>query len=662
MRKASLRSAAMLLFVLVSGRPCPMAAQEIQISASVDKETVTLNDQIYLYVQISGNSNNIPEPEMPSLPNFSVYSSGRSQNFSMINGQVSASLQYNYVLVPRFVGRSEIGPIAVKVNGKVFQTAPMSITVLRPNAAAPPAPPGARPAPRPSGGAGSQGAAPGAAPAQGQHPPLFASAAVDKKKAYVNEQVTLTVRFHTSINLLGNPEYVPPDLSGFFSEDLPPVRTYRADIGGRPYLVMEVKTALFSSTPGAKTVSPATVRCQVQRPSDFDPFAADFFQQFFGGGAYAARTQEIKSDPVTLLIEPLPESGKPADFSGAVGKYGLAAALDKKELNVGDAVNLSLTVEGQGNLKTVFGPKLPELPAFRGFDTVHSLNLNKADDRVQGSKTFKTVMVARNSGLIEFPEIPFSYFDPEQKRYVSLRSAAMKVTVRPGAHPPGASVSAGSPAPSSITPGAEDIHFIKETPDSAALAAALASLAAPRRAHAAAAAVFFAANLSLAGWARWRNKNPVKLRARQAYAKASAGIDAAQRLWERERAAAPRLAPPVLPSSLSSAKGPALPGTRSSAQGAAEILAESLRGYLADKLNLPGHGLTWKEISSAVLKRNPRCPADRLRRLKEAWESLDGLRFAPPEDVPASADGRVEGSPMAAELKEILREMEKVIR
>ncbi|MBI4248614.1 MAG: protein BatD, partial [Elusimicrobia bacterium] len=638
------------------------AAQEIQISASVDKETVSLNDQILLYVQISGNSNNIPEPEMPSLPNFSLYSSGRSQNFSMVNGQVSASLQYNYVLVPRFVGKSEIGPIAVKVSGKVFQTAPMTITVLRPNAAAPPAPPGTRssaqgaaapPAPpgtrppaggkgrvepqsgvssspRPSGAPGSQGAAPGVAPAQGQQPPLFAAAAVDKKKAYVNEQVMLTVRFHTSVNLLGNPEYVPPDLSGFFSEDLPPVRTYRADIGGRPYLVMEVKTALFSSTPGAKTISPATVRCQVQRPSDFDPFAADFFQQFFSGGAYAARTQEIKSDPVTLLIEPLPESGKPAGFSGAVGKYRLVAALDKKELNVGDAVNLSLTVEGQGNLKTVFGPKLPELPAFRGFDTVHSINLNKADDIVQGSKTFKTVMVARNSGLIEFPEIPFSYFDPEQRRYASLRSAAMKVTVRPGAHPPGASVSAGATAPASITPGAEDIHFIKEKPGSAALAETLASLAAPRRAHAAAAGVLFAANLLLAGWARWRNKNPVKLRARQAYAKAAAGIDAARRLRERE--------------------------------GAAEILAESLRGYLADKLNLPGHGLTWKEISSAVLKRNPRCPADKLQRLKEAWESLDSLRFAPPEDGPASADGGVAGSPMAAELKEILGEMEKVIR
>ncbi|MBI3551420.1 MAG: protein BatD [Elusimicrobia bacterium] len=580
---------------------------QVTISAEVDKTDVALNDQIVLAVTVTGPQTSLPEPEIPSLPNFSIYSSGRNQNITFVNGSVSSSIIFTYVLEPRFVGKGVIPPIAVVYQGHRAQTSPIEIQVGRPGASAPtptqqaPGPARANPIPAAPPQRAPAAAAPQPPPRERKAvvagAPVFVQAVADKKTAFVNEQVTLTVRFYTSVNLLGNPQYIAPKTDGFLAEDLPPERHGNTVISNRTYYFSEIKTALFPAQAGRLGVGPATVRVQIQQNVNVDPFATDFFEKFFSQGLVSAVTRDLVSEPLSIAAQALPEADKPKDFSGAVGRFSIAAAVDRSSVKVGDAVGLTVTVGGVGNLKAIGDPRMPELPSWRVYDTVTSLNLEKKDDKVQGSKVFKTVLVPRVSGDLQVPAIGFSYFDPEKRAYVRAESLPLAVKVAPS---PGApAVPAGAPpagaAPQGVTAVSQDIRYLKgavSRPFSQLLEAVAG--AGPVNA----APIFaFAFCLGLAQYRKAGSSDPAGARLRGA-AKAAMG-----RIEE----------------SLKSGK----PGK------AAALMSDALTGYLADKLGQSASGLTLRRALELLGARRPPVDAALLEGVRELWSELDMRRFAP---------------------------------
>src|SRR3989339_809760 len=186
------------------------AHAQLSITAEVNKTQVALDDQVVLAVTITGPQASLPDPQLPALQNFSAYSSGRNQSISFVNGRVTSSVTHTFVLIPRAVGKGIIPPIGVSAQGASAQTEPIEIQVSRPGAsAAAPQPPAA-----------SRSGPPQAAPAVAGAPDFFVTSELDKKKAYVNEQVTLSVKFYTAVSLNSNPEYEPPKLEGFLIEAL----------------------------------------------------------------------------------------------------------------------------------------------------------------------------------------------------------------------------------------------------------------------------------------------------------------------------------------------------------------------------------------------------------------------------------------------------------
>lgn len=569
---------------LVCAAAVPAAAQ-VQIHAEVDQNVISRDGQAVLTVTLSGNRAGLPDPELPSIPNMELYNLGRNEEMSIINRQVTSTIVYQFQLKPRFVGNTVIGPIGVTVDGVRYETKPIQIQVTRPNEPAPQgqAPQQARPQPgRPAPGG----------------PDVFVTASVDKQKAYVNEQVTLTIRFHTGVTLLGNPQYTPPGLNGFISEDLPPERHGTTRVQGRQYHYSEIRTALFPAQSGRLTVGPAAIQAQVQAGVAVDPFAPDFFQKFFSQGLLAAQTRELRTDAIVVTAEPLPEAGKPASFSGAVGQYRVSGAVDKRNLKVGDALTLTVTVEGTGNLKALGTIKIPDTPSFRAFETVSSMNLSRSEDHIKGSKTFKTVLVPRVSGTLAIPSIPFSFFDPQKRAYVNAGTAPIDVEVSPAA--------GASPAPSYVTPQAgggevtavlEDIRYVKESAVAGALSRFLSALAAQRAAHLTPLAIFLLA-LALGGYRERLLLDPQGARFRRAAGRAQSLLDEAEGIAETD-------------ASLAAAK-----------------VAEALTGFIADKLGRSASGLTLREAQESIRSRFPRIAPDRLERLKQLWQEMEELRFA----------------------------------
>jgi hypothetical protein len=605
-----------LILALALAGAAPAAGQ-LSVTAEVNKTQVGLDDQVVLAVTVSGPQASLPDPQLPALSNFSVYSSGRSQNISFVNGRVSSSITHTFVLVPRAVGKGLIPPINVSVQGASARTEPIEIQVTPPAGAAP-APAGA-----PSAAPRRARPAPPADPAGA--PDVMVTAELDKARAFVNEQVTLSVKFYTAVPLLGNPEYVPPKLEGFLGEDLPPLRHTSAVVKGRPYDVTEIKTALFPLQAGKLRIGGAAVRCQVQQNSSVDPFSPDFFERFFSQGITAPQTRTVASQPLVLEVMPLPEAGRPSGFTGAVGRFSVSAAVDKSRAKVGDAVNLSLSVQGAGNLKAMGEFVLPVLPSWRVFDPATSVNQHKQGDLVQGSKVIRTVLVPRVSGELDIPAIPFAYFDPARRQYVQVQSAPLTVSVAPGE--PGAAPAVGYAAPAAAgAPGLtrvnEDIAYLKLEPRVPAAARLLEAAAEAGPVHAlpflffgwAAGAAFCRGRLA---------SDPKGARFRAAWRRADARLRQAQ-------------------------------GAADLREGAG-LMSEALTGFLADKLGEPAAGLTLRRVAELLQAR--RLEDGTVARIRALWEELDSRRFAPP-----AAGGAGDGASLREELSGLLRLLDKELK
>lgn len=398
-----------IFFLLAAGTAF---AQDLNFTASVDKDRLEIGDQLTLTLTVSGNVQKIPDPKISNVGAFALYASGRSQNITFVNGAVTATTQFNFVLVPKKVGTFSIGPATLDVGAKTLQTPPMIITVLASGSLP------KQPSPT----------APTEAEVREGLKDIFVSASVDKSKVYVSDQVTYTVKFYQAVRLFDNPEYYPPTVTGFWKEDLPPQTSRYETVGGRRYLVSEVKMALFPTAAGQQTIGEATVKCTVE---DFDalfnrdPFAVDLNQFFNRGG----REKILKTKPIAIEVLPLPDAGQPADFTGAVGQFQMKAEWSKKSTQVNEPVTAKITVWGAGNIKSIAEPKLSPPQNFRVFLSGSSEKVTKDGNRIGGGKTFEVSFVPREPGSFALPPLSFSYFDPSRKRYVTLKGEPLNLTV-----------------------------------------------------------------------------------------------------------------------------------------------------------------------------------------------------------------------------------------
>jgi hypothetical protein len=280
---------------------------------------------------------------------------------------------------------------------------------------------------------------------------------LDKNSAVVGEQRTLTFKFFSRAPLLSQPSYHPPDTTGFLSEDLPPQKSYVSTVDGLRYQVVELNTALFPTSSGKFTIGPASLDCNVQ---DFqDPFGDQFFQQFFNRG----KTVTLRSDPITVTVRPVPSEGRPASFRGDVGRYQISASFDKKSARVHEPVTLTVTVSGEGNIKSLSAPPLPDVNEFKTYETLSSLNIDKKDGRLRGSKVFTTVLKPEVSGTLTFPAIPLSYFDPGVNAFKTVTTKPLALSVSPADTNDSAGSGAVSytSAPEGLKEIGRDIRFIK---------------------------------------------------------------------------------------------------------------------------------------------------------------------------------------------------------
>jgi len=413
-------------------------AQDITVAVSLDRDTIGIDEQAVLTVEVSGTIQNLPEPDIPRMSMFEMYSQGRSTSINVVNGQMAATATYRYLLIPKRAGTYPITQIAIVYNNRRYKGNDVNLTVLQ------------------QGSTASQSAEDNATSATGDSRDYFLLAEIDNKKPFVNQQVTFTLKFYIAVQFYGSPELTEPTTTGFWTEILGNRAAYYQVINSRKYKVIERKYALFPTQTGKLTVGRASIRATVAGKSRRrDPF--DVFGDFFGRGQEVT----VRSKPVVIDVQPLPDKGRPADFTGTIGNFSITAAADKREVEVNQPVTVTFKLTGQGNIKSVAEPDIPESDDFRVYRASSSENVTRLNDKIGGSKIFEEVFIPKHPGEMIIPDIAFSFFDPVAKRYKHISSEQISIKViKPEGYVASPDIPYATPG-MTIGSDARDIRYLK---------------------------------------------------------------------------------------------------------------------------------------------------------------------------------------------------------
>jgi len=406
--------------------PLVAEAQDVNVEASVNATEVGDQEALTLTVTISGSDGTgVQTPDPPETEGLALTqrNPGTRRNVSIVNGRVTQSFGFTWMLRPIAEGKARILPMTVRVGNQTFQTDPIEITVVpqsqRPARRSPvqdPFSPFQQPAPDPE---------PPPAPSDRD---IFIQVVPATASVWQHEQVVVDYQlfFREGIQLRQSRLTDSWDANGFWREELevdtrPIPRTVVRN--GLRYNVITLKrAAVFPTRSGTLSIDPLRIESEAMLPFG----RRDPFQSLFSMRSRFTPI-ELASPEVNITARPLPD-GAPEPFSGAVGSFRMDAGLNRSRVQTGDGITLRVMIEGEGNLATLEAPRV-DLPAsIEVLGPTSTVRLDRTGDRVSGAKVFEWILIPRARGSYTIPSIDFSWFNPATARYETHASGALAIT------------------------------------------------------------------------------------------------------------------------------------------------------------------------------------------------------------------------------------------
>ncbi len=244
---------------------------------------------------------------------------------------------------------------------------------------------------------------------------FFVYADIDKSSVYEGEQVTTNWYIYVKGTIEAIDRAKFPDLKGFWKEiieEVPGLSFTPAIVNGIPYKrALLASHALFPIKAGTAVIDEFKIKATVRNQTEF------------GWGQPHEYTKASRRMSLTVL--PLPSEGKSLSFSGAVGQFQIQAQVDGMQVKAGQPFSLKVRFEGQGNAKLIELPPIEWPSTLTVFDTKSESKFFKNG---QSFKEFEILLIPNQEGAVAVPSIAFSYFDPQQKKYITKTTEELQLT------------------------------------------------------------------------------------------------------------------------------------------------------------------------------------------------------------------------------------------
>ena len=365
---------------------------------------------------------------------------GTSTSLTIVNGNRTKTSQttYTYVLMPKSTGTFQLQPAVATVKGRQLTSKSVNVEVVFNGQSGQKQNQG--------NSSGNQESRTGTVSADD----LFLKLTLSRTGVMVGETITATLKLYQRVNIAGFEDAKFPAFNGFWSQEVQApsnIDFHRENIGDKIYNAAVLRSwNLVAQKAGDISIDPAELVCLVNIRA---PHAStgSIFDSFFQDD-YQTIRKRVTTPAVTVHVSALP-GGAPESFTGGVGKYSMSVSLTKGSLKTHEAASLKLTVTGKGNTTLIGAPKISLPPDFEVYDA-------KTTD-INGGKEFEYPFIPRSHGEFDLSPVEFTYYDISSRKYVTLKSEALHLSVDKSGEISGESQNQGSFVPSVNKKGVKDL-------------------------------------------------------------------------------------------------------------------------------------------------------------------------------------------------------------
>lgn len=395
------------LYIVLILWGCGFANAQVTFEVKASKTSLGANERLRIDFQMNQDGDNFRAPDFNG---FRATGPNTSISNSYFNGKRSYSKTYTYFLSPQKKGKITIGSASIEIQGKTYTTKPIDIAVT----------------------------AAVAVPKDENNPDYVAGenvhlvAEVSNANPYLNEGITVVYKLYVSnqVSITSNwREINTPKYADFWSQNIDSRGNYKIYEGkykGEDYrYVILRRTVLYPQKIGELEIEPLTLDI----PIDVKTNRKD---RFFGRVITARVNKTISAGKRKINVKPLPEEGKPLNYTGAVGDFKFDVSTSKLQLDANQSFELSLRVIGNGNLKLFDLPKLKLPSSLEVYEPTRNDDIRTQGNGMSGAMIEKYTVVPQYKGTYPIRPINFSFFNPKTESYVNLASQEIIVDVLNG--------------------------------------------------------------------------------------------------------------------------------------------------------------------------------------------------------------------------------------
>ncbi len=365
----------------------PSSASLAELSAQVNRKVLASNETIQLTLRYDGQAFNSQPDFSPLQKDFEILSNNRQQQYSNVNGKSASYTDWNLTLRPKRIG-------IILIPSLTYKNDISNALELTVRAAAPSGPTAA----------GTQ--------------PIYTETVVDKTEVYIQQQIMLTQRLYTSVQLR---DYSLSDLDipGAIIQRLGDTQ-YQKVINGRPYLVLEVNYAIFPQSSGKLTI-PAL---------RFGAYESSSRAQF---GGFSTRGNRILRDTQAKTISIM---AKPAHVAADQWMPSSGLILDEQwtadlsNLTVGEPITRTIRIIAKGLTGAQISPlNLTPSDAYKVYPDRPQVEEQVSDNGIVGTRTESLALVPNRAGEMTIPGIEVRWWDTTKQRMQTANLPAKRVDV-----------------------------------------------------------------------------------------------------------------------------------------------------------------------------------------------------------------------------------------
>jgi len=374
-------------------------AQEVR--ATVSSNNIQLSD-VFTFKVEAINAGKHPEVDLAPLTNdFSIISGPAQQtNMQWINGKSTSSRSLSWTLVAKREGNLTIPQLSVQIGKKSLRTQSIVMTIADSDQ-------------------------------NYETNELFLSIDVDKTRAYVGEQITITYKIFTRVNMsIQNVEF--PKHSGFWSEELfVPQQVDFKDVvvEGVSYKSATLyRIALFPTKSGRLELTPMTINCSIVVKSKSNNL---FNDPFFGSFGNQTVPKVLRTKQTVINVREFPGE-IPDGFTGAVGDFRITDSIVPNNVKANNAVTYKVQFKGTGNIDVFSLPEIQFPQNIEVFPPTIKTEKEPFRDQITGTITKEYILIPRKTGRYTIPEIRIPYFNPKVREWRSTSTQPLTISVEPG--------------------------------------------------------------------------------------------------------------------------------------------------------------------------------------------------------------------------------------